>query len=46
VELAALDARALAEALLHGGRPSDGAGLALQSVVDAAVAALGRVRGA
>ncbi|MGZ4745575.1 MAG: glycosyltransferase [Oryzihumus sp.] len=43
VELAALDARALADALLNGGRPSDGAGLAHQSVVDAAVAALALV---
>jgi glycosyltransferase involved in cell wall biosynthesis len=46
VELAALDAEAFAEALLRGGRPSDGAGLATRSVVDAGVAALGRVPGA
>ena len=44
VELAALDAGALAGALLHGGRPSDGGGLAQESVVDAARAELARLQ--
>ena len=46
VELAPLEAGALAQALLHGGRPSDGAGLATGSVVDAARAALAQLRDA
>jgi glycosyltransferase involved in cell wall biosynthesis len=44
VELAPLDAQAFAQAILHGGRVSDGAGLAEQSMEDAAEAALSRLR--
>ena len=42
VELAALDAAAFALALVRGGRPSDGAGLAVDSLLDAAHTALAR----
>jgi glycosyltransferase involved in cell wall biosynthesis len=43
VELAALDAAATAQAVLRGGRTSDGAGLAEQTMEEAARAALGRL---
>ncbi len=41
VELSALDGEAFAEAVLHGGRPSDGRGLARRSIVEAARESLG-----
>jgi glycosyltransferase involved in cell wall biosynthesis len=43
VELTALDAAAMATAMVRGGRPSDGSGLAVDSLLDAAHAALGRL---
>ena len=43
VELAPLDAAATAEVVLHGGRLSDGAGLAEQTMEEAALAALRRM---
>ena len=43
VELAALDAPAIAVAVVRGGRPSDGRGLAVDSLLDAARAALARL---
>ena len=43
VELAPLDPAALAVALVRGGRPSDGSGLAVDSLLDAAQAALARL---
>lgn len=43
VELAPLDARAMAEAILRGGRRSDGAGLAEATMLEAAHAALSRM---
>lgn len=45
VELAALEAGALAAAVVEGGRPSDGAGLASETILDAACDALGLTRG-
>lgn len=44
VELAALDAEALAEAVLHGGRPSTGEGLATTGLHEAAREALGAMQ--
>jgi hypothetical protein len=44
VELAALDATAVAVALVRGGRPSDGSGLAVDSLLVAAEAALATLR--
>jgi glycosyltransferase involved in cell wall biosynthesis len=44
VELSTLNAGAFAQALLHGGRPSDGRGLASRSIVDAARDALATLR--
>jgi glycosyltransferase involved in cell wall biosynthesis len=41
VEVAALDAASTAEAILRGGRPSDGAGLARESILGAARRVLG-----
>jgi glycosyltransferase involved in cell wall biosynthesis len=43
VELARLDVAALADAVLHGGSPSDGAGLAETTLSEAAKAALARL---
>lgn len=43
VELAPLEADAMAEAILRGGRPSDGAGLAEATMLEAAHAALSRM---
>jgi glycosyltransferase involved in cell wall biosynthesis len=43
VELATLDAAALAVALVRGGRPSDGSGLAVDSLLDAARAAIAQL---
>ena len=44
VELAPLDVRALADAVLHGGTPSDGSGLTATTLGQAAIAALARLQ--
>jgi glycosyltransferase involved in cell wall biosynthesis len=44
VELSGSDAREVADAVLHGGRPSDGEGLAATTLLDAALAAMTSLR--